>query len=255
MADIKELKSIPKYKHKYFLEVQKFIRPDFIHVGYMNRLFNCKKDVVFYYKKYNPHLRCLNAHDTYTSDWDPRTFLRYKLQTYRHEALNVQPFDSVISDKCYRRKEYTDLKLPVDIVNLGRAMEKGPGVPKAEFPLCISVEGCWCYDCSMDRTNPENIGTDSYNEEAEDKHRLEALCSSKKVRDAYIKSISNKQYKKIKIVKDKPVTREIDEFKNEDESIFLRLKILENQKTLDELQTSTRAEYISYIEQQNIQPE
>jgi hypothetical protein len=250
MTDIKELKNIPKYKHLYFLEVQRYIDHGFIHVGYMNRLFNCKKDCIFYYKKYNPHLRCLNAHDTYTSDWDPDTFLRYKLQTYRNEVLNIEPFDGVISDRCYREKEYTDLKLPVEVINLGKAMEKGPGSPKAEFPLCISLKGCWCYDCSMDRTNPENIGTSAYDE---DKHRLKALRSSKKVRETYIRNISNKQHRKIKILTNKPVTQQIDEFMDENESIFLRLKILENYKKLDELQTSTKSESIRYTEQQNVQ--
>ena len=47
------------------------------HVGYMKGKFKTKKDAVTYYDKHNPHMRSLNAHNTYISDWDPNTNLLY----------------------------------------------------------------------------------------------------------------------------------------------------------------------------------
>ena len=47
------------------------------HIGYMKGKFKTKKDAVSYYDKHNPHMRSLNAHNTYKSDWDPKTKLLY----------------------------------------------------------------------------------------------------------------------------------------------------------------------------------
>ena len=47
------------------------------HIGYMKGHFKTKKDAVSYYDRHNPHMRSLNAHNTYKSDWDPNTKLFY----------------------------------------------------------------------------------------------------------------------------------------------------------------------------------
>ena len=47
------------------------------HIGYMKGHFKTKKDAVSYYDRHNPHMRSLNAHNTYKSDWDPNTKLLY----------------------------------------------------------------------------------------------------------------------------------------------------------------------------------
>ena len=47
------------------------------HIGYMKGKFKTKKDAVSYYDRHNPHMRSLNAHNTYASDWDPNTKLLY----------------------------------------------------------------------------------------------------------------------------------------------------------------------------------
>jgi len=47
------------------------------HIGYMKAYFKTKKDAVAYYDRHNPHMRSLNAHNTYMSDWDPNTKLLY----------------------------------------------------------------------------------------------------------------------------------------------------------------------------------
>lgn len=47
------------------------------HIGYMKGQFKTKKDAVSYYDRHNPHMRSLNAHNTYCSDWDPNTKLLY----------------------------------------------------------------------------------------------------------------------------------------------------------------------------------
>lgn len=76
-------------KATYVLEVCEFITdedgPDgwlaqggkIKHIGYMKGHFKTKKDAVSYYDRHNPHMRSLNAHNTYKSDWDPNTKLIY----------------------------------------------------------------------------------------------------------------------------------------------------------------------------------
>jgi len=73
----------------YVLEVVKFIcekdGPDgwlikgskLEHVGYMKAKFKTKNDACSYYDRHNPHMRKLNAHGTYESDWDPNTKFQY----------------------------------------------------------------------------------------------------------------------------------------------------------------------------------
>lgn len=73
----------------YVLEVVRFITeedgPDswlskggkLEHVGYMKAKFKTKKDACSYYDRHNPHMRSLNAHGTWESDWDSRTNLLY----------------------------------------------------------------------------------------------------------------------------------------------------------------------------------
>ncbi len=67
-------------------------------------------------------------------------------------------------------------------------------------------------------------------------------------------NINNNNIEGVKdvILNNIPITQTIDEFKNQDESILLRLQILENYKTLNELQTNTLSSRISYLEQQNL---
>ena len=70
-------------KAKYVFEVVKYNineddnLPELIHIGYMKGKFKTKKDAVSYYDRHNPHMRSLNAHNEYISDWDPNTKLLY----------------------------------------------------------------------------------------------------------------------------------------------------------------------------------
>ena len=76
-------------KAKYVLEVCEFITEregdngwlniggKIKHIGYMKGKFKTKKDAVSYYDRHNPHMRSLNAHNTYISDWDPNNKLLY----------------------------------------------------------------------------------------------------------------------------------------------------------------------------------
>ena len=71
-------------KANYVLEVLEFITEDDVengrkikHLGYMKGKFKTKKDAVSYYDRHNPHMRSLNAHNNYKSDWDPNTKLLY----------------------------------------------------------------------------------------------------------------------------------------------------------------------------------
>jgi hypothetical protein len=54
------------------------------------------------------------------------------------------------------------------------------------------------------------------------------------------------------IIKDIPITTTIEEFKTQDDNILLRLQILENFKTLNELQINTIQLNILNLQNENI---
>ena len=74
------------------------------HIGYMKAKFKTKDDACSYYDRHNPHMRKLNAHNTYESDWDPDTKLSYIVRKdYMLEDL-IEPFskDDLPIDNCYK---------------------------------------------------------------------------------------------------------------------------------------------------------
>lgn len=48
-----------------------------LHIGYMKARFKTKEEAVLYYDMHNPHMRSLNANNTYKSGLDPTTKLLY----------------------------------------------------------------------------------------------------------------------------------------------------------------------------------
>ena len=62
------------------------------HIGYMKAKFRTKNDAVTYYDRHNPHMRSLNAHGTYESDWDPNTKLFYIVRKDHGLLATVDPF-------------------------------------------------------------------------------------------------------------------------------------------------------------------
>ena len=88
----------------YTLEVVKFIvdrdGPDgweargtkYWHQGYMDKWFKTKKDACSYYDRHNPHMRSLNAHNTWKSDWDPNTHLLYIVRKFYGVGPKVPTF-------------------------------------------------------------------------------------------------------------------------------------------------------------------
>jgi hypothetical protein len=86
----------------YILEVQKFYVNGHIehpewngkseHIGYINKIFKTKQQACAYYDKHNPHMRSLNAHNTWCSDWDPITNLMYIVREHHYEYLKIKPF-------------------------------------------------------------------------------------------------------------------------------------------------------------------
>ena len=86
----------------FVLEVVRFIRDrdEWIakngkleHVGYMRAHFKTKKDAASYYDRHNPHMRRLNAHNTWESDWDPITTLKYIVRQDHDINQTIAPFD------------------------------------------------------------------------------------------------------------------------------------------------------------------
>lgn len=82
------------------------------HVGYMKAKFRTKADACSYYDRHNPHMRKLNAHGTYQSDWDPNTKLLYIVRKDYNIIDTIPPFSEEdapkISDDGYSL-EYTYL--------------------------------------------------------------------------------------------------------------------------------------------------
>jgi hypothetical protein len=92
-------------QNAYVLEAQRHIPPTFtttgvvhkgifMHEGYMDKVFTTKQQANRYYNQHNPHLRALNAHDTWRSDWDPATRLRYVVRSYSGEIRTLPPWDN-----------------------------------------------------------------------------------------------------------------------------------------------------------------
>ena len=67
-------------------------------------------------------------------------------------------------------------------------------------------------------------------------------------------NINNNNIEGVKdiIIENKPITTTIEEFKTQDEDILLRLQILENFKTLNELQINTIQSNILDLQNENI---
>jgi len=67
-------------------------------------------------------------------------------------------------------------------------------------------------------------------------------------------NINNNNIEGVKdiIIENKPISQTIDDFKNQDEDILLRLQLLENFKTLNELQINTIQSNILDLQNENI---
>ena len=88
----------------YVLQVVRFIAEEFgengwrekggkrEHVGFMKAKFRTKEDCCAYYDTNNSHMRKLNAHGTYASDWDPNTKLIYIVREDHDIIEDVLPF-------------------------------------------------------------------------------------------------------------------------------------------------------------------
>ena len=86
----------------YVLEVVRFITDSeewkakggkFEHVGYMRAMFRTKEDAASYYDRHNPHMRGLNAHGNWRSDWDPNSHLMYIVREDYDLNDDLPPFD------------------------------------------------------------------------------------------------------------------------------------------------------------------
>ena len=84
----------------YILEVQKFnTYPEWNgkseHIGYVNKVFKTKEEASNYYDKHNPHMRALNAHNNWCSDWDPNSYLMYIVRERFCEYLKIPCFEDI----------------------------------------------------------------------------------------------------------------------------------------------------------------
>jgi hypothetical protein len=65
------------------------------HVGYMRARFRTQEGAASYYDLHNSHMRGLNAHNTWESDWDPITSLLYIVRRDHSLCQTIPPFDPV----------------------------------------------------------------------------------------------------------------------------------------------------------------
>ena len=65
------------------------------HVGYIQARFETKEEAAAYYDRHNPHMRKLNAHGTWTSDWDHRTRLLFIVREDDPHVIDksISPFE------------------------------------------------------------------------------------------------------------------------------------------------------------------
>ena len=63
------------------------------HIGYMRARFRSKEDAASYYDRHNTHMRKLNAHNTWMSDWDPNTYQLYIVREDFNLIQTIPPFD------------------------------------------------------------------------------------------------------------------------------------------------------------------
>lgn len=86
----------------YVLEVVRFItdKDEWMakgskqeHLGYMRANFRTKGNAASYYDRHNPHMRGLNAHNTWESDWDPTNHLMYIVRKDYSLVQTIAPFE------------------------------------------------------------------------------------------------------------------------------------------------------------------
>jgi len=67
------------------------------HLGYINKLFETKREASYYYKLYNPHMKEINAESRWCSECDPKTKFVYVIREYTGELLKIPPFDEYLN--------------------------------------------------------------------------------------------------------------------------------------------------------------
>jgi hypothetical protein len=98
------------------------------HVGYMDKIFDTKEEAIQFYDSHNPHMRSLNARNTFISDWDPETMLMYVIRDYVVGlGCTIPPFQEVSTQKKLRAR----ILSPSDFEPLDRGKEEE--APPTEF--------------------------------------------------------------------------------------------------------------------------
>ena len=77
----------------YMLEVQHYVDHVYIHLGYMDMVFETSQQACYYYDTYNPHMRSLfDSKPAGRSDIDPTTNYRFVVREYDGERLSICKF-------------------------------------------------------------------------------------------------------------------------------------------------------------------
>ena len=67
------------------------------HLGYINKLFETKREASYYHKLYNPHMSEITAESRWHSECDPQTKFVYVVREYTGELLKIPPFDDYLT--------------------------------------------------------------------------------------------------------------------------------------------------------------
>lgn len=98
----------------YILEAQKFTHnePAFIHVGYVNHLFNSRQEAVEFYAEQYPGHKPVTESSDWKSDWSAWDGLRYVVVAHGTQNLELRDRrDNIASSRLDRLDEQIRLKV------------------------------------------------------------------------------------------------------------------------------------------------
>lgn len=73
------------------------------HLGYINKIFETKREASYYHKLHNPNMSEITAENRWCSECDSKTKFVYVIREYTGELLKIPPFENfmppIISEK------------------------------------------------------------------------------------------------------------------------------------------------------------
>jgi len=67
------------------------------HLGYINKIFETRREASYYYKLYNSHMSEITAESRWCSECDPQTKFVYVIREYTGELLKIPQFENYLT--------------------------------------------------------------------------------------------------------------------------------------------------------------